>query len=192
MAKYQQEMKASWLLLITSVLLSGCHNDNYDINRINIKGKLETGKGLKSISPETGMAEPDLSDARKVLVFYGTRYDLVDITNRAFSVSAETGNPTALVFLDGSNNYIGNLFAGGLNMLPLGEVNEEVTTIDLNTLTLDGTSVIPSHDPIGEEIAITDEEATRYRELGTYYESLAKNIDADNDILGNEYNVMWK
>lgn len=38
--------------------------------------------------------------------------------------------------------------------------------------------VIPSHDPVGDEIEITPEETDRYRELGGYYESLAKNIDA--------------
>lgn len=173
-------MKIAGLLFITGVLLAGCNKDNFDVDRILIKGKLEPGSALKSSSVTNGIAM-DLLDAKKVLVFYGNRYDLAGISEGSFSVNAEAGRLTALVFLDGSNSYIGNLFAGGLNMLPLGDINESATVIDLSTLTLEGTSVIPSHDPIGEEIDITNEEAIRYRELGTYYESLAKNIDADND-----------
>jgi len=49
------------------------------------------------------------------------------------------------------------------------------------TLTLDGTNVIPANDPIGDEINLTEEEIEWYKELGVYYESLSKNIDADND-----------
>jgi len=173
-------MKALRLIIISAILLSACNEDHYNVDRITIKGELGTLSKSGNISGKKSVAA-DLLDAKKVLVFYGTRYDLFEISDGSFSVNAETGNPTALVFLDGSNNYIGNLFAGGLNMLPLGDVGESVTVIDLNSLTLDGTSVIPSHDPIGEEIDITEEEAIRYRELGTYYESLSKNIDADND-----------
>ena len=173
-------MKALGLIIISGILLSGCNKDHFDVERIPIKGKLGSLSRSGSVSAKKSVAS-DLLDAKKVLVFYGTRYDMGEISEGSFSVNAETGKPTALVFLDGSNNYIGNLFAGGLNMLPLGDVDESATVIDLNTLTLDGTSVIPSHDPIGEEIDITSEEAIRYRELGTYYESLAKNIDADND-----------
>jgi len=173
-------MKVSGLIIIACVLLASCKKDNFDVDRILIKGKLESGNKSKSYSEEKNIAV-GLLDAKKVLVFYGNRYDLAEISEGSFSVNAETGKPTALVFLDGSNSYIGNLFAGGLNMLPLGDIEESATVIDLNNLTLEGTSVIPSHDPIGEEIDITSEEAIRYRELGGYYESLAKNIDADND-----------
>ncbi len=174
-------MKTQWLILISCILVTSCIKNNFDVDRILIKGKLEAGNKSKSASPGLKGVASDLLDAKKVLVFYGNRYDLAEVSDGSFSVNAETGKLTALVFHDGSNRYIGNIFAGGLNMLPLGNVDESVTAIDLNTLTLDGTSVIPSHDPIGEEIDITNEEAIRYRELGTYYESLAKNIDANND-----------
>ena len=89
--------------------------------------------------------------------------------------------PLLSFFLDESNKFIGNLFTGGLNILPLNYLEDGRTVIDLENLILDGTSVIPSHNPIGDEIDITEEEVIRYREIGAYYESLAKNIDADND-----------
>ena len=49
------------------------------------------------------------------------------------------------------------------------------------TLTLEGTRVIPANDPIGTTIHLTEQEIAFIREVGTYYESLAKNIDTDND-----------
>lgn len=175
-------MKVFYLLLIACALLTSCNKDknNFDVDRILIKGRLEPGSQSKSSVATKGVSA-DISDAKKVLVFYGNRYELADIAGGSFSVNAETGKPTALVFLDASNGYIGNLFAGGLNMLPLGNIDGSATEIDLQNLTLEGTTVIPSHDPIGDEIDLTAEEVTRYRELGGYYESLAKNIDADND-----------
>lgn len=172
-------MKKMQLLLFVIILVAGCskHEDENREGRILIKGKLGTGnKGFSA----KGIAA-DLMEAKKVLVFYGNRYELAEISGGSFSINAETGKPTALVFLDASNRFIGNLFAGGLNMLPLCNVDGSATEIDLQTLTLEGTNVIPSHDPVGDEIDLTPEEALRYRELGGYYESLAKNIDADND-----------
>jgi hypothetical protein len=59
--------------------------------------------------------------------------------------------------------------------------NGDNTIIDLSTLTLSGTSVIPANNPIGNEINLNEEEIARFKELGIYYESLSKNIDADND-----------
>jgi hypothetical protein len=48
-------------------------------------------------------------------------------------------------------------------------------------LTLDGTSVIPASNPIGNSILLNNEEIAWYKELGGYYESLSENIDADKD-----------
>jgi hypothetical protein len=67
-------------------------------------------------------------------------------------------------------------------MLPLVSLKDgENTAIDLSTLTQSGDSVIPGHNPLGDEINISESEIAGYKELGGYYESLAKNIDANND-----------
>jgi hypothetical protein len=173
-------MKISGLLPLLVLIIFGCSKEenNPGAETILIKGKLTSS--AKGVAESKGIFV-DILDSKKVMIFYGNRYDLAEITDGTFSAAAEVGGATALVFLDGSNRFIGNLFAGGLNILPLNKLEEGRVEIDLQNLTLEGTRVIPSHDPIGDEINISEEEVVRYREIGTYYESLAKNIDANND-----------
>jgi len=173
-------MKISGLLPLLVLIIFGCSKEenNPGAETILIKGKLTSS--AKGFAESKGTLV-DILDSKKVMIFYGNRYDLAEITDGTFSADAEVGGATALVFLDGSNRFIGNLFAGGLNILPLNKLEDGRIEIDLQNLTLEGTRVIPSHDPIGDEINISEEEAVRYREIGAYYESLAKNIDADND-----------
>jgi hypothetical protein len=172
-------MKIACFGLIACLFISGCNKDNSDSPSVLIKGKIsQSTKG----SPTKSANAFSLNEATKVLAFYGSLYSLSDIKDGSFSVRAELGSATALVFLNADNKYIGNLFAGGLNVLPLNNLQDgENTVIDLQNLDLDGTSVIPSHNPIGNEINLTSEEVTRIKELGGFFESLAKNIDADND-----------
>jgi hypothetical protein len=191
-------MKKTILLVLISmaVIISSCKkdknkkdnnsNDNNSINKhVTIKGKLAgSKKHCDSLS---------LSDAKKILVFGGLNLhggyqggglalSMVDIVNGAFTATSNIGTATALVFLDINNKYIGTLSMQGLNMLPLGDlIHGDSTTIDLSTLTLVGNSVVPSHDPLGNEIIITQAEINSLKETEGFFESLAKNIDADND-----------
>lgn len=142
----------------------------------NISGSNLKSTGLKSTGALT------LSDAKKVLVFNSTGYELFNIKDSAFTAKAMAGTATALAFLDADNKFIGALCAGGLNVLPLVSLKDgDKTVIDLSNLTLDGTRVLPANNPIGNEIILNEEEIAWYMELGAYYETLSKNIDADND-----------
>jgi len=178
------------MLVIISLLVFSCKKNNTDPGNsenqnsnlgIVIKGKIPVTAAVNSSSLKSGNTF-SLTDAKKVLVFSGQGYRLVDIVNGSFTASADMGTATALVFLDTNNKYIGNLFAGGLNILPLDSLkNGKNTTIDLSTLTLSGYSVIPGHNPLGDEIRITESEINCLKEVSGYYESLSKNIDANND-----------
>jgi hypothetical protein len=165
------------LLVIVITTLISCkkediHHDHHE-RGIVIKGKISEGKTDGNSS---------LSDARKIMVLNKNRMNLYNINDNSFSFSAEWGTGIALIFLDEENNYIGNLSSAGLNLLPLGNLsNGENTVIDLSTLRLEGTTVIPSHDPFGNEIIITEAEVNNLKSVGEYYESIAKNIDANND-----------
>jgi hypothetical protein len=98
-----------------------------------------------------------------------------------FSGGVPIGNSTVVAFLTENNDFIGNLFTGGLNFLPLGGIDEKVNSIDFSTLTLDGTRIIPANDPIGKTIFLNDAELAFMKEIGIFYQSLVKNIDMDND-----------
>jgi len=76
----------------------------------------------------------------------------VDIIDGSFTAWPNAGTATALVFLNGNNQYIGTLSTRGLDLLPLGTL-ENVTPQRLiyQPLTLAGTNVIPTHDPFGHE-----------------------------------------
>jgi hypothetical protein len=170
------------VIAILAVTLSCRKNDdsNNNILGIVIKGIISAsnlkGAGLKSANTLS------LSDAKKVLVFNSTSYELFNIENSSFTAEAHSGTATALAFLDKDNKYIGCLCSGGLNVLTLVSLkNGNNTIIDLSTLTLEGTSVIPANNPIGNTIILNEDEIAWYKELGVYYESLSKNIDADND-----------
>lgn len=166
-------------LFATVLVLAGCgtnDDSSSDIPKVVIKGTLS----------DVGQKKSDqvlsLSDARKVLVFNSSGYNLFSISNNSFTAEAAMGTATALAFLDNDNRYIGCLSAGGLNVLPLVSLKDgDNTVIDLSTLTLEGITVLPANNPIGNEINLNEDEVARYKALGTYYEALSKNIDADND-----------
>ncbi len=169
------------MVILIPFIFSHCKKDSNinDINGNNNSGILIKGKiPLQKLSGDS----LSMADAKKVLVFSKYYYSLSDIANGSFSVSAQFGTGVALIFLDANNRYIGNLSSRGLNMLPLGNlVNGENTTIDLSTLTLVGKSVIPSNDPFGNGIIISDAEINSLKVIDSYYESIAQNIDTDND-----------
>lgn len=182
-------MKYSLFFLLFCILFAGCKKESID------DGRNSSGVLIKGVIPNTkslfkdAATSPALSDARKILVFNGLAinygapdYTFVDIVNGSFTVNAKQGSATALVFFNEDYKYIGTLCVRGLNLLPLGKLAEgDSTVIDLTSLTLNGTSVIPSHDPLGKEIIISDSEINALKEIDGYFESLAENLDTDND-----------
>jgi hypothetical protein len=174
------------IIMLILLLAISCKKDNNNQgnrgnNGIVIKGKIPANGTGKSSSLKS-KTELSLADAKKVLVFSKYYYSLTDIVDGSFSVTGKIGTGVALIFLDADNKYIGNLSSQGLNMLPLGNLkNGDNTQIDLSTLTLTGNCVIPSHDPLGNEIVISETEINSLKSISTYYQSIAKNIDADND-----------
>ena len=171
-------MKTLIRLLIACVLFTSCDGFSLFQKKITIKGKISTSS--KSSAQRAKSSTPTLADAAKVLVFYGNEYDLVNISSGSFTSQAPAGSAACLVFLDANNKFIGNLFAGGINVLPLVNMGN-TSSIDLSTLTLDGTRVIPANDPIGSTIQLTSQELDFLTNVGAYYQTLSKNIDMDND-----------
>ena len=176
-------MKKLFFLLLFTILICDCSkNESGQGNRkVIIKGTISSANA-KNISGRKAGGILSLADAKKVMLFKGSSYTITDIVDNSFAVSADAGTANALVFLDKDNKFIGVLCTEGLNVLPLvGLNNGDNTIIDLQTLTMPGDSIVPMHNPFGDEINISPEEIESLRAVGSYYESLAKNIDADND-----------
>ena len=183
---------------LTIMLMNSCKKDQNNSgnggNGIVIKGKIPSNSGKSSNLQSSNSLT--MADAKKVLVFSKYYYKIYDIVDGSFSVNGQLGSGVALIFLDASNKYIGNLCPQGLNMLPLGNLsNGENTSIDLSTLTLEGTHVIPAHDPLGNEIQISPTEINCLKAIDGYYEAIAKNIDVDNDgnpdVLSNKQLIIY-
>jgi hypothetical protein len=175
-------MRIYTFIFLILLIVSGCSDRFNNQHSVVIKGSISTASKLNG-SRVKSSNELSLADARKVFLYYGFNdIAFADIVNGAFSANAQIGKVAALIFLDENNQYIGTFQNRGLNLLPLGNLADTVqTVIDLSTLTLVGTNVIPSHDPFGNEIRITDDEINSLKELSGFFEALAKNIDTDND-----------
>lgn len=163
-------------------------------NAVTIKGTIPPTSMNKTLSAGT---EDTLSinEAEYVMVFYGNHYEIADIVDGAFSIGAAPGRVLIVAFLDSGYHYIGNLFCGGLQMLPLvGLSDGESTVIDLQDLTQDGYCIIPAHNPLGNEILLGETEIAFLKKMGAYYVSVAKNIDTDNndipDILSQDQIIL--
>lgn len=182
----KKNMRNLIILFAFLFTLISCSKDkNSGGQGIIIKGKISQSGSMKGGETKSLNTIP-LSDAKKVFIVDldngHLTSDIIDITDGSFTASASMGMATALVFLDANNKYIGTLASRGLYLLPLNKLAEgENTSIDLADLTLSGTSVIPSHDPFGNEIIISDDEINRLKALDGFFETLAKNIDANND-----------
>jgi hypothetical protein len=177
-------MKKLTFLLLMSVLICNCNKDNNNqdnSDKVRIKGTI-SAKGAKKQYGSKGDEVLTIANAKKVMIFRGSEYTIAEIVDSSFTVSADAGTANAIAFLDSKNKFIGLLCTEGLNLLPLvGLTDGNNTIIDLQTLTMPGDSIIPMHNPFGDEINISPKELESLRSVGSYYESLAKNIDADND-----------
>lgn len=102
------------ILSFAVLLMMGSCSKNEDSNsgtsRIVIKGTISDNvksAGLKSDNPLL------LSDAKKLLVFNSTGYQLFNIDGGSFTAKALSGTATALAFPDGENRYIGCFISMG-------------------------------------------------------------------------------
>ncbi|MDD3861238.1 MAG: hypothetical protein PHW83_13680 [Bacteroidales bacterium] len=170
-------------VIIMTIVFTSCNDDKpFFIKKVKIKGKINNSKNGGSLATRSTDNPYTLGEATKVLIFFGRDYDLVNIkSDGSFSGNAPLGTATALAFLTDDNKFIGNLFSGDLNFLPLVSNSGDLSDINLDELILDGYKVIPSNNPIQNQIVLTNEEIEYMQQLGSYYEALSRNVDMSND-----------
>ncbi|MDD3490640.1 MAG: hypothetical protein PHR62_12235 [Paludibacter sp.] len=186
-------MKKMFILLFPALFFCSCESLFQDIDylfmdKVVLKGKVSNAKASSSQQKAPSENEFTLADAAKVMVFYGNQYQIIEIkSDGSFSGKVPLGNSTLVTFLTKDNEYIGNLYTGGLNFLPLQGLDEKIDLIDFSTLTLDSKRVIPENDPVGKSIKLTEAELSFMKEVGKFYESMAKNIDMNNNKIPDLY-----
>lgn len=186
-------MKKMFILLFPALLFCSCESLFQDIDylfldKVVLKGKISNTKASSPLQRAPSDNEFTLADAAKVMVFYGNQYQIFEInSDGSFSGKVPLGNSTLVTFLTGDNHFIGNLYTGGLNFLPLQGLDEKIDLIDFSTLTLDNKRVIPENDPVGKSIKLTEAELSFMKEVGKFYESMAKNIDMNNNKIPDLY-----
>lgn len=170
------------LCLLVLIVIS-CNKIFTGSDGILIKGTIPSSEAKKGSGFSTDASAYTLSDAARILVFNSSgEYEMFAIKDSTFAARALQGTAVALVFLAEDNSVIGSLQSGGLNVLPLVSLSDdENTVIDLSSLHLEGNDVLSSYNPLGTEIILNDEEIERFRQFGSFFRSLAQNIDADAD-----------
>ncbi len=183
-------------LLIVSVVAISCKktspNSPGGSQQMTIKGNFTGGTNargfsvmdiLASLLGEERLYALDPLQVAKVAIFEGTNgYWISDVVNGGFSVNAQAGKPTGMIFIGASDNFLGYLTLGnGIESIPLNMTSDGVKTIDLQTLSSTSGIVDPGHNPIGSEIPMTSDDIIAYAFGNGPYASIIKNPDIDGD-----------
>jgi hypothetical protein len=168
---------------IKGALTGGTH---YSIKQLNFFDRFFAGLLAR---PLYALAAEDIA---KVIAFnHNGGYVIAELDETgAFSLRVDKGNPTALVFIDADDNYLGYLTLGnGIDSLPLGKISGG--TIDLQALSSSGLIVEPLHNPIGSELPLSAEEIAAIAQGDDYFAAVIKNMDVNDngtiDLLENKF-----
>jgi hypothetical protein len=169
------------IVFVSLLFLQGCKKNpsspGNNTGGLNIKGNFNSYSSLS-------VKKLDAPQAAKVIVFYP---DVMggaasDIANGSFDIQPFKGKPIGLVFADASNHYLGYLTMGsGVDSMPLNMLDTDVTTIDLQSITITADTAIPGHNPVGNEIPMTAADITAYAFSNGIFATLLKNPDVDGD-----------
>jgi len=109
-------------------------------------------------------------------------YKQSQVAGNNFSLELDNGQPWGLVFLDASNHPLGLLSLGnGIETLPLHYLNSTADSVELQTISRNGTVFTPSANPIGNKIPLTPEQVTIVAGMDDYLAAVLKNPDVDGN-----------
>ncbi len=125
----------------------------------------------------------DPNQVAKVIVFsMNNAITVSPVTNGAFSIEVNKGFPVGMIFVGAEDNYLGYLTLGnGIDTIPLTEAPTDVRNIDLEKLLSSGPVVQPSHNPLGNELALTSDEQAAIAHCDDLFASIIRNPDVDGN-----------
>jgi len=181
---------AAAIFLCAAVFVS-CKNGPND-SRLTIKGSFNGGTNARGFSAADILASLlgrgrlyalNATDVAKVAIFEGHNgYMISDVVGGSFSIDAQAGKPTGMIFIGAANNFLGYLTLGsGMESIPLNMTADGVKTIDLQSLSSTLGIVDPGHNPVGSEILMTSGDIVAYAFGNGPYASVVKSPDIDGD-----------
>lgn len=157
-------------IAVTGSFIGGAHATNTWLKR-----------AFAWMVPTAKAMDPNL--VSRVIALYGDGgYESAPVTDGAFSIHVKTGNNVGLIFVGATNNFLGYLTLGsGIDVLPLMDVPDGITTINLETLSSNGAIITASHDPLSAELQLTAEELDVIGLTDDFFASVIKDPDSDGD-----------
>jgi hypothetical protein len=197
-------LNLKWLVVLIPffIMLSSCNKDDEIVNPGNqhnlvLKGNIPALYKSGALKLNSSNADSVIA---KVIVFYPKgSYNIAEVKDGKFSIGVQTGTPAFLVFAGASDNYLGYLrLREGFESIPLVKVDENISTIDLQDIFLSNKVGSPSHNPLGNEIMLTEEEQQILSFLDDFFYPIVKNPDVDGngkmDFLENKFyrlQILW-
>lgn len=193
-----------WLAVLISILVlcSSCTKDDAIVDpgtQYNLVLKGNIPSLYKSGVLKLNRVSAD-STIAKVIVFYSLGgYNIAEVKNGKFSIGVQTGTPAFLIFAGVSDNYLGYLcLRDGFESIPLVKISENISTIDLQDILLSNKIGSPTHNPLGNEIMLTEEEQLILSFLDDFFYPIVRNPDVDGngkmDFLENKFyrlQILW-
>lgn len=110
------------------------------------------------------------------------KYYVAPVSNGTFTVKVDANAPVGIIFSNDANQFLGYLTLGdGLDSLPLNMLDDSTAVVDLQTLASTGSVVEPGHNPIGNEIILTNTEKDSIKEISGMFGNIVRNPDVDGD-----------
>lgn len=193
-----------WLIILFPLflLLSSCKEDSGVVDpgsnyKLSLKGNIPALYKSGALKLNNTNADSTIA---KVIVFYPRgAYNIAEVKDGKFTIGVETGTPAFLVFAGTSDNYLGYLcLREGFESIPLVKVDENISTIDLQDILLSNKIGTPTHNPLGNEIPLTEDEQQILSFLDDFFYPIVRNPDVDGngkmDFLENKFyrlQIMW-
>lgn len=193
------------IILSTLILFISCNKDDEVVNpdtqdKLILKGNIPAlykNGIIKLNGSQTVYSDSTIS---KVIVFYPQgNYTVANVVDGKFSIEVQKGTPAFMIFVGPTDNYLGYLcLRNGFESIPLVKVSDDITEIDLQNILMNNKIGSPSHNPLGTEILLTEEEQQILSMFDDFFYPILKNPDVDGngkiDLLENKFyrlQVLW-
>lgn len=202
-----QKTYSLWIVLIFSslFLFASCNKDDEIVNpgnqnKLVLKGNIPAlyKDGMIKFNSRQNISSD--STISKVIVFYPQGYyNIANVVDGMFSIEVEKGTPAFMIFAGPNDNYLGFLsLKDGFESIPLVKISDGVTTIDLQNIIMNNKIGTPTHNPLGTEIQLNEEEQQILSMFDDFFYPVVRNPDVDGngkiDLLENKFyrlQVLW-